>query len=271
MTDPAAHPSREALLAAFGDADLSIQSLFRFCYLPAGRISLLKDLAVEEEWGGKDYALLKLLAVNLRLAIEQGRYLWNGDQLVTAAGRLTSRTGAPLFLGISPNTQPDGNPWVINWVGERPSVADLPQPPDLGVWPVLDPGAEVMVACDFESVERRAHLPVIDDAPVVAKKCALGGGVAWSLHRGLAARQIHGGGRGWFAPVYLSSREDLHAAPDLVVPLVVQDDRVVIRSLLSPHTAYAPARAVVERCEQLPPWLLGAWEDAAEAAHDEDA
>jgi len=71
-------------------------------------------------------------------------------------------------------------------------------------------------------------------------------------------------------PVYLNSREDLLGAPDLVAPLIVQDGRFVVRALLKPHSAYAPARAVVERCEQLPPWLLGAWEHAAEVAADED-
>jgi len=262
--------SQAELLATFGEADLSIQSLFQFCYLPGGRLGLLKDLAVVEQWGAKDFALLKYLAVHLRLAIGQGRYLWNGDQLVATAGGLTTRTGAPIYLGISPNTQPEGNPWVVNWVGERPSTSSLPEPADLGAWPELLPGAEVVIACEFENPERRAHLPVIDDAPIVTKKAALAGAISWALYRGLAARQIHSGGRGWFVPVYLNSREDLLGAPDLVAPLIVQDGRFVVRALLKPHSAYAPARAVVERCEQLPPWLLGAWEHAAEVAADED-
>ncbi len=63
---------------------------------------------------------------------------------------------------------------------------------------------------------------------------------------------------------------DLRGLSAVVVPLVVQSGRLIVRSLLSPHTAYAPARAVVERCEQLPSWLLRAWEDAAEAASDEE-
>ena len=107
---PAAQTSRAELLATFGEADLSIQSLFRFCYLPAGRISLLKDLAVEEEWGSKDFALLKYLAVHLFLSIEQGRYAWNLDQIVVAAGGLTSRTGAPLFLASRPTRCRTGTP-----------------------------------------------------------------------------------------------------------------------------------------------------------------
>jgi hypothetical protein len=100
----------------------------------------------------------------------------------------------------------------------------------------------------------------------VARIAALAGAVSWSLYRGLAVRQLHGGGRGYFVPVYLRSREDLTAAPDVVVPIATQGERLVVRTLLEPHVAYAPARAVVERCEQLPPWLLDAWDAAVESA-----
>jgi hypothetical protein len=37
---------------------------------------------------------------------------------------------------------------------------------------------------------------------------------------------------------------------------------MVVRTLLDPHVAYSPARAVVERWEQLPAWLLDAWDAA---------
>jgi hypothetical protein len=264
----ATRPSIPELLAAFGEEELSIQALFRFCYLPAGRLSFLKDLAVAEEWGARDFALLKYLAVHLHLAIAQGNFVWNGDQLVSTAGALTTKTGAPIYVGISPNAQPEGNPFVVNWVGERPSTQTLPAPPDLGVWPELDPGGEVVVACEFEHPERRLHLGKLDDVPVVARMSAIAGAVSWSLRRGLAARQMHSGGRGWFVPVYLSSRADLLATPDFVAPLLAQElggrAVFVVRSLISAQGAYAPARALVERCELLPGWLLGSWEEAAE-------
>lgn len=253
-------PSREDLLADFGEDYLSINSLFRFSFVPGGRLGLLRELAVAEEWGQKDFVLLRYLAVHLRLAIEQGRYVWNGEQIVLNAGRLTTDTGAPLYVGMVPNQTPDENPWVLNWVGERPSSPDLPEPPDLGTWPALDPGAEVLVACDLEGEDRRSRIPELAGLPLVARICALAGAVSWSLHRNLAVRQIHGGGRGYFVPVYWSSREDVGAAPDLVVPLTTQGERLVIRTLLEPHVAYAPARAVVERSEALPAWLLEAWD-----------
>lgn len=253
-------PTRERLLADFGDEYLSIQALFRFCYLPAGRLSFLKELAVDEQWGTRDFALLKYLAVHLRLSIEQGCYLWNEGQLVMTAGNLTTKTGAPIYLGISANAQPEGNPWVVNWVGERPSTQALPEAPNLGTWASLDASHEVVVACELDHPERRVHLPGFEDASTVAKCAAIAGAISWAIHRGLATPQIHSGGRGYFVPVYLASREDLHAEPDFVAPVVVQSDRGIVRAVLSPQNAYAPARAVVQRCEELPPWLLGAWE-----------
>ena len=266
-----AHPSREDLLRDFGDEYLSIQSLFHFCFVPGGRLSLLKELTLAEEWGDNNFVLLKYLAIHVRLAIEQGRYVWNGDQIVLTAGVLATPTGAPIYIGLVKNNTPDENPWVLNWVGERPSCAELPEPADLGVWPALVPGSEVVIACDLTSDERRARLPELSELPVVSQICALSGAVQWSLHRGLAVRQVHGGGRGYFVPVYLASREDLTMAPDLVAPLLVQGRRLVVRTLLDSHVAYSPARAVVERWEELPPWLLEAWDNATEVPRDHAA
>ena len=260
----ATHPSREELCADFGEEYLSIQSLFHFCFVPGGRLSLLKELTPDEEWGQNNFVLLKYLAVHIRIGIEQGRYVWNGDQIVMTAGHLTTAKGIPIYLGLVKNSTPDENPWVMNWVGERPSCAELPEPPDLGEWPSLDPTSEIVVACDLASEERRFHLPGMGSASAIAQSSAVAGAIHWALHRGLAVRQIHGGGRGYFVPVFLSSREDLTAAPDLVAPLMVQKGRVVVRTLLEPHVAYSPARAVVERWEQLPAWLLDAWDAATE-------
>ena len=263
-TRNAPHPTRDELLADFGDEYLSIQSLFQFCFVPGGRLSLLKELTPVEEWGQNNFVLLKYLAVHVRLAIEQGRYVWNGDQIVLTAGRLSSTKGMPLYLGLVQNSTPDENPWVLNWVGERPSCAELPEPADLGDWLALEPGGEVVIAVDLASEERRARLGVLADAPVLIQTSAIAGAVHWSLYRNLAVRQIHGGGRGFFLPVYFTSRDDLTVAPDLVAPILVQGKRLIVRTLLEPHVAYSPARAVVERWEQMPSWLLDAWDAATE-------
>ena len=131
-------------------------------------------------------------------------------------------------------------------------------------WPVLDPRNEVVIACDFASEERRAKLGSLAEASLVVQSSAIAGAVHWALHRNLAVRQIHGGGRGFFVPVYLTSRDDLTVAPELVAPIQVQSNRLVVRTLLDPHVAYSPARAVVERWEQIQSWLLDAWDQATE-------
>lgn len=263
-TPTSERPRREDLLAAFGAADLSIPALFQFCFVPPGRLAYLAELAVDEDWGDKEYVLLRYLAVHVRVALEQGRFVWNDEQIVMTAGCLANATGAPLYIGLVPNSTGGENPWVMNWVGERPSTAELPGPPDLGAWPSIDPGAEILVAADLTDSERRVRLNGLDSLPVVAQVSALSGAVQWALRRGLAVPQLHGGGRGFFAPVFLHSREDLGAVPDAVVPLVPQGDRYVVRTVLEPHSVYAPARCVVERGDQLPAWLLESWDVSRE-------
>lgn len=256
-------PSREQLLADFGEEYLSIQSLFNFCFVPGGRLHLLKDLAVPEEWGDNNFVLLKYLAVHLRLAIEQGCYVWNDDQIVVTAGRLMTPAGGPIYIGIVPNQNQNENPWVLNWVGERPSSSELPNPPLFGPWPTLDTPREIVIAFDLNSDQSRERLADVADA-TVTQASALSGAIHWSLARSMAIQQIHGGGRGFFVPLWLKSREDLTTKPDLVAPLFVLRERFIVRTLLDAEVAYPPARAVVERWEQLPTWLLEAWAQATE-------
>jgi len=265
------HPSHAELLADFGEEYLSIQSLFRFCFVPGGRLNLLRELTPDEEWGANNFVLLKYLAVHVRLAIEQERYVWNGDQIVLTAGLLSNSASVPLYLGLVKNSTPDENPWVMNWVGERPSCPELPEPPNVGSWAALDPGFEVIIACDLSSEERRIRLPEIQRANPVIQSAAISGAVTWAIHRGLAVRQLHGGGRGYFVPIYLSSREDLTLAPNFVAPILIQKERVVVRTLLEPSVAYSPARAVVERWEQLPAWLLDAWDNVTDESSEGSA
>ncbi len=271
MADPAVDErirtkpaTREELLADFGEDHLSIQALFRFCFVPSGRLNLMKEMTLAEEWGVNNFVLLKYLAVHLRIAIEQGRYVWNGDQIVLTAGRLLTRAGAPIYVGIVQNSTPQENPWVLNWVGERPSCPELPEPAELGSWPEIRPSAEILVACDLADPERKVRVPHLAGAPPAVLSAAIVGATHWALHRGLAVRQIHGGGRGYFLPIYLTDRDDICSAPDLVCPVVAQGERLIVRTVLEPHVAYSPARSVVERCEQLPNWLLDAWESASE-------
>ena len=177
------HPTQAELVKDFGGEYLSIQSLFQFCFVPGGRLGLLREMSPEEEWGQNNFVLLKYLAVHIRLGIEQGHYVWNGDQIVMTAGHLSTSKGIPMYLGLVKNSTPDENPWVLNWVGERPSCSELPEPAELGVWPELDARREVVIACDLDADERRARLPGLVDAPAVTLVSAVTGALHWALHR----------------------------------------------------------------------------------------
>lgn len=249
--------ARIQLLAAFGPDYLSIESLFDFCFIPWDRLNALKTLGQPEEWGDKGLVLLKYLAIHLRMEIEQGLFAWSKDHLVLRAGQLVTTAGKPICLGLVRNAQPEETPWMLNWVGERPGDVESLKPVDLGAWPALDPRSEVVVACDLT----RSKLGGLADLPVVTQISAIAGSVEWSLRRGLAVRHIHGITRGYFAPVHLTKRDD---APEIVAALQVQSGRVVVRTLPDPRVAYAPARAVVERREELPAWLLDTWKRGSE-------
>ncbi len=215
--------------------------------LAPGRLARIKDLAAPEDWGGEDSVLARYLAVHVPLAIEQGRYVWNGKQLVMRAGHLTTSADAAVYLGL---VRAEGEGYAVDWAGERPSTVAPLLPADLGAWPELEPRREVVVAVDQFRSKELAGLSLSTQNSVIT------GAVEWSLRRGRAVRQLRGESRGYFVPVHLTARG---GAPELVAPLQVQADRLVVRALIEPKAAYATARAVVERREELPAWLLDAW------------
>jgi hypothetical protein len=230
----AARSTRPQLLAD----DLSIDAL------PPDRLALIKNLAAPEDWGDKDAVLLRYLAVHVPLAIEQGRYIWDGKRLVMRAGHLATNQGAGIYIGLA-RAGADG--WALDWAGERPSRVEQLLPADLGTWPELDPRTEVVVAID------QCRAPELAGLTLVAQNATVAGAVEWSLRRGLAVRQLRVESRGYFLPVHLTSRT---GAPELVAPIQVQAGRLLVRALIEPRAAYAAARAVVERREELPEWML---------------
>lgn len=239
-------PTRAQLLSAFGNDHFSPEALLNFCALPPDRLELIKDLAQPEDWGAKDLVLLKYLAVHVPMAIAQGGYVWNGEQIVLRAGHLATPGGAAVYLGLS---RTDGSRWAPDWAGERPGKVEALVPADLGPWPELDTRLEVVVAMDQFPSQALAGLPL------VIQNAAVAGAVEWSLRRGLFARQLRDTSRGYFVPVHLTNRD---GAPELVAPIQVQAGRLVVRALIEPRVAYATARALVERREDLPGWLLDA-------------
>lgn len=211
--------------------------------LPAELLTRVKDLAAPEDWGDEDAVLQRHLAVHVPLAIEQGRYVWTGTQIVMRAGHLATAAGAGVYMGMA---RADGNRMALAWAGEQPVAVGALLPADLGAWPVLDPRMEIVVAIDqFRSAQLAGLQRVTQNA-------AIAGAVEWSIRRGLAAPQIRGEARGYFVPVHLTDRA---GPPELVAPIQVQARRIVVRALIEPRSAYASARAVARRREELPTWL----------------
>lgn len=253
-------PSRDPLGSGSGHDGLSVRSLLDFCAVPPEVLSQLERLAQPEDWGTKGAALIKYLAVHVPLAMEQGRYAWNKDQIILRAGSLATAHGLPIYLGLVRNAEP-APVWALTCFGERPGTVEELQPADLGAWPPLDPGKEIALGCDLSNDLLRSRLGELAKLPLVLQTAVVSGAVAWSIRRGLAVRQLHGEGRAYFVPVHLASRE---GAPELVAAIQVQSERLVVRTLLEPLSAYAPARAVATRRADLPEWLLGLRERAAQ-------
>ena len=51
--------------------------------------------------------------------------------------------------------------------------------------------------------------------------------------------------------------------PDVIAPIQVNDDSLLVRTVLEPAMPYPNARVAVRRHDQLPPWLLSGWVGAA--------
>jgi hypothetical protein len=230
--------------------DLSVEAA-----LAPPQLSQLKDLAVPEDWGRESEVLRVYLALHVPLAIGQGRYVWDGKQIVLRAGYLATPAGAPLYLGLTRT----GGQWALEWAGARPDNVEILAPADLGRWPELDPGRDVVVTLD------RFHEPPLAGLLLVAQQAAVAGAVQWSVRRGLAVRQLRHEKPGYLVPIHLSDRD---AAPELVAALELQGQRILVRALMAPKAAYLPARAVVERREDLALWLRDAWSSATRAAEE---
>ncbi len=93
--------------------------------------------------------------------------------------------------------------------------------------------------------------------------CAVSGAIQWSLNRALQLPYWYYGRMNYLVPLYMQSRENITLAPDLIAPIQVTADALMVRTVLLPHMPYANARVSVRRHDQLPHWLLDAWNVAA--------
>ncbi len=216
--------------------------------------------------GGKDdYALEKYLAVHVAWSIEQKRYTTSPKQLIVTAGHLQTRYGTPVYLVFEKNRYAGRQPLACVHIGSDISAATLPTEPDIPKPPDLPIGAEIIMLHDHILRDNANRVPFLEKTPPVAQMCAVSGAIQWSLNRNLQLPYWYFGRMNYIVPLYLQSRENITQAPDLIAPVQVNPQSLIVRTVLLPNMPYANARVSVRRHDQLPHWMLAAWNDHAES------
>lgn len=260
--------SKEELTAQFGNGRPGeVARLNNFAFIPDERLELLARSALQEDWGQDLFVLKKYLAVHIPMSIEQERYALNGEQLIVSAGSLRTRFGIPIYLVLEPNTFQERQPWYLKYVGDQPICNQYPEPPEFPEWPHINLASEVVIASEHILGENADRFPYLKDTPSVAQMCAVTGAIQWSLHRRLEIKQMYLGVPSYFVPLYLQTREDITNPPDLVAPVQVQPNRLLVRTVLLPHMAYDKARVVANRHDELPTWLTSAWHEHSDSVN----
>jgi len=259
---------QEELLDQLGDPYTNevVRRFDNFTALSTGMLDSLAGEALSENWGDGSFALKKYLAVHVAWSIEQGRYTRGGDQFYTTAGHLQTRYGTPLYLVFARNSNPGGAPHRIIAAGSQISAPELPMPPEIPCCPEIPSGAEIVMLHDHILGDRADRVPFLKHTPPVAQMCAVSGAIQWSLNRGLELGYWYFGKMNYLVPLYLQSRENITLAPDLIAPIQVNVDSLMVRTVLEPAMPYANARVAIRRHDQLPHWLLDAWNDYARTA-----
>ena len=247
----------------------TVERLNRFAYLPVSIIDRLAHDALTEEWGADYFALKKYLAVHVGWSIEQGHFTFNEQQLVIAAGSLQTRYGTPLYLIFEPNREAERQPWVLKYAGARVSAPQMPLPPEIPACPEITKGAEIVMIHDHILGDNADRVAFLKDTPPVAQMCAVSGAIQWSINRGLIVPYWYYGRMQCLVPLYLTSRENITVAPDLIAPLEISPNSILVRTVLPPYAPYANARVAARRHDQLPAWMLHCWHSEAARMSDE--
>jgi len=260
------------LLAHLGSAltNRPTERLRRFAFIPQPLLEGLAGEALNETWGRDTYVLMKYLAITLGWSIEQGRYTIGDEQFYLTAGTLQTRYGTPLYLVFEKNHLQGRQPWILVHVGSQVAAPQLPSPPDIPTGAPIPPGAEIVMIHDHILGNNADRVAFLRDTPRVAQMCAVAGAIQWSLFRGLQLNYWYFGRMNYVVPLYLQSRENITLAPDLVAPIEVSENSLLVRTVLLPHMPYANARASVRRHDQLPAWMLDCWNSEAERMQETD-
>jgi len=256
---------KEELLAQLGNAFTNevVARLRRLAHIPDMRRADLSRAALSENWGIGDYVLEKYLAVHLAWSIEQDRYTTSENQLYVTAGHMQTRYGTPLYVVFERNANVGREPLYCVHVGSDISAPTLPVPPEIPAAPAIVRGSEIVMLHDHILRDNASRVPFLDQTPPVSQMCAISGAIQWSLNRGLQMPYWYYGRMNYLVPLYMQSRENITQAPDLIAPIQVNPDMLIVRTVLLPHMPYANARVAVKRHDQLPHWLLDAWNAAS--------
>ncbi len=259
---------RDELLKQLGDpyTNKIVERLFHFAFVPTEILESIAREALSQVWGNNNYVLTKYLAVHIAWSIEQGHYTVGNNQFYVTAGHLQTRYGTPFYLVFAKNRNVGREPYCLVTAGSNISAPQLPIPPDIPASPEIPRGAEIVMMHDHILGENADRVPFLSQTPRVAKMCAVASAIQWSMNRNLQLPYWYFGRMSYLVPLYLQSREDITAAPDLIAPIQVNPDSLHVRTVLLPHMPYANARVAVKRYDQLPHWMLSAWADHAERA-----
>jgi hypothetical protein len=261
-------PSKDELLQAWGDplTNEVVARLHRFAHIPQPLMDELAHQALTEAWGRDNYVLTKYLAVHLAWAVEQERFSSSQTQIYFTAGHLQTRYGTPLYLVFEPNRQQNRQPLYCVHIGSDVSAPELPTPPEIPSPPEIPIGAEIVMLHDHILQHNADRVRFLSGTPLVAQMCAVSGAIQWALNRNLQMSYWYFGRMNYLVPLYLQSREDITQAPDLIAPIQVNPRSLLVRTVLLPSMPYANARVAVHRHDQLPHWMLAAWDVVADQA-----
>lgn len=258
--------SQEEMLLALGDSYTNevVARLRRLAHIPEVQLATLSRTALSEKWGNDDYVLEKYLAVHIAWSIEQGLFTTNhNNQIFVTAGHLQTRYGTPIYLVFERNINLGRQPFYCVHIGSDISAPELPTPPQLPSAPEIVRGSEIVMLHDHILRDNSDRVPFLGQTPPVSQMCAISGAIQWSLNRGLQMPYWYYGRMNYLVPLYMQSRENITQAPDLIAPIQINRETLIVRTVLLPHMPYANARVAVKRHDQLPHWMLDAWNVSA--------
>lgn len=263
---------QDELLAALGNpmTNRVVDRLHNFAHVPNELLNKLADSALNENWGTNKYVLKKYLVVQIAWSIEQSQFTQGDNQFYVTAGHLQTRYGTPIYLAFERNRNLHQQPFYLVAVESNMSAPTLPIPPRIPEPTTIPVGVEIVMMHDHILDDNSDRVVFLKDTPRVAQMCAVSGAIQWSLNRRLQLPYWYFGQMSYVVPLYLSSREDITAAPDLIAPIQINPSSLLVRTVLEPVMPYANARVAVQRHDQLPHWLLHAWRDHSQRATEEE-